>query len=524
MYNTIMECMAGGGAYSAYIRLDLSSGDVVTKEAEIVSKYWEKGKLTVTKRVTVSKKELTGDITRISFTDGTGGAPLVGGEATISGSDSGELSTVATLTLTLNAPSGYRGSDKFFDVLTGTTPYEDKFTARYDSGGSVVIIPAISSNGITLTFAFDSVPAPLYVYYDNELAFIWNLTDKKDETSTVTVSSNGELFGTGVNQTLMELTDASSNAKYEGSLFVRFPLLLSNVENKFLRPEKGEMQAHGDYISFVDNDVFRLYGKDMSPVSERKIAGIKSYAFTQSGYCAIANESEIIVFKGGKDIAAISKSAVISVAISDGKSGLRVYCTDGKSVQCYAITASSGVHQVYSKTISCLGIVTNNEKLIVITSTGSSVISVSGTVGTGVTTMSNIDSITARAEGTALVRMKNGINCLVRLNYATNITNGVLSVCDNMYLLNIYGTYRLMIIGSEVKEIAVLDADSMAFAHNRLYYKRGDDLYYRDALTYNTEVYDDNLVAGGKVKVRETGETPFRSGQHGAKATIKTEV
>lgn len=507
MFTTLKQCMAGGGAYSSHIRVDLSSGDVIVKKAQTVSKYRTKGKLTIAKNISVPKSELTGDITKISFTDSVGGNALIGGEAEVSESGNGELSTIITLTLTLPEPNGFEGSEKMFEVLTGSAPLEKIFTAVSDSGENATVTYDFSAANISVSATVQNSFHRMMMYYGGELAFTCRYTSVNTSSYTATPLIVGELHCKADDVTAVDIKLASNKTSVTNDAYIRCPTSFFNDEHELSVKVDGNLKSRGDYVALLSEKNVCVCGKDFVPITERKANGLRSFDMTESGYCVMADADGLRIFRGSKDIYTQSSNNIVSVALSDNRRGLFLYYSNGNYVECRVIMLETGSSaQVYRLEFASYAITTRNEDLITI---GDGLLAFR--LSNGYLSQSSIQGyrfqeLVGSGQGHIIFKTSSGSYREVLYRKVVTPLGAPIAVSDRLYLTEINGQKMLVLAGEsgDSNIIMELDAEDIAYAHGRLYYCRGNKLYYREAATYKTIVMSNDITSSAQLSVSET--------------------
>lgn len=508
MTTTINECLASGSAFSSHIRVDLSSGDVITKKANVVSRSSEGDFLTVCKNITVAKNALTGDITGIGFTDGVGGRTLIGGEAEITDGNGGELYVAITLTLSVPKPQGWLYSEKLFDVMTGTEPFAEKFTVTSEDG-TIGNVTYSYATGVTVKTSFSKSVYNLTIYYDGEPALAYSKPNTVNGVTKISASDTGYLYFWEHN---VVLNDGLPPNQAE----TRYPYLLGE-EHEIPISFSGRMKSNGDLLAIADKDFIRVYGKGFSLVSERKVTGLKAFAISKNGYCAVLDDNGLLVFNSDNDCYRAEVDAV-DVAITK-QDELLVYYMDNENLTCIALSVYGDATLNFTQKISLKGLCACGAAVIGIAEIGAITYTKDGRVIRDLKYIGGGKSqqVVTCGEGTVIVKTDKGYNDVFEQCIHKPIGTPV-AASGAAYLTEYNGKKSLVALmgheGDDDIYICDLDADDIALTDDRLYYRRGDRLYYREQKKWYTVIIGADIVIGSVYSYNtsySTGDADLRS-------------
>lgn len=491
MYNDIYECMAGGGAYASFVRVELAGGGVITKPSAVLSKSFD-GHLFACLGATLTADELGGGrIARLGLTDREGGGELLGGAA--SGADGGELEREVSVTVSLATPRGWLGSESLFDMLVGITPFRGEFKIRSDQG-EIAATPTFSSDGVS--FAFESAdPAErLTLTADGEDA----LTVEATENAAITVSAafDGEYHP----ETGGRLVSASSGGAAVRACGIAAPTAVGRERR--IGAFGGRLAAFGDWLALIDANEIRVYGADFSLTASRSASGITDCSVTDGGAFAFADSSRVLVCRGCENLAEINAAAT-SVALTETSGGLRLHYLSGGRLIGVDIRGGTAL-PVYDRESDCSVIVDRLDCVFGVGDRYARHYSASGELlGSSAVVEGTITGVRGKSRGQIVLRTTTR-SWLVTPNAQWGVGGDVKAFSGRTLLTEENGRTQLKRFDVDSdRTVCELSADDMAFS-DRLYYKRSNTLYARDALGTSLHIVAD----GANGQLTATVEKP----------------
>lgn len=495
--NKIMECLAGGGAYGKYVRVEFAGGRAVTKPAAVAQKDFTDG-LFVTRSITLTADE-TGGLrpVRVGLTDRADGEELVGGAA-VTAAGSGELERVVSFTLTLARPDGWLGSEKLFDMLTGLTPFGGDLAARTERGETVSVTPVFTDDGVEFVATLTGGMKRLTLTCDGEDALLLN-APPCTVTETSAVGQDCEYHPAAALP--LALVGVTSGGAAVGATGIVVPAAVG-AEKRLPLKFGGRLSACGEYLVLTDADGVRIYGAGFKPLASRSAKGVTDCAVTASGTFAVADSERLRVCRGGRDICELPVAA-LSVALVESGGGTRLhYLAGGLLVGVDIDTASGAWTQVYATPTDCCAIVDRGACVLGVARspvgrsryyTADGELTLSNTVSDG-----EIVAVAGKSRGLFLLKTTKR-STLINPFVQYGLTGDGKALSGRLVLTETLGKTQFVRLGEVTDEtVCVTAADDMAVA-DRLYYRRGDALFCRDitdfVLCIAAETADGDITA-----------------------------
>lgn len=472
MYNNITECMVGGGVFGAYIRVDFLGETPIVKRAVISEKDFTDS-LFVSKYITLTESEIGGKpITRVGLTDCEGGEVLMGGKSE-SVVVTGENERTVTFTLQLDRPNGWNANEKFFDMLTGTSPITDDFAIRPDDGESVGVTPVITDGKLGFYANLGECSRVTLMCGGKDALTLY--APVSTVTETVSREFGGEYYGltTGV-RSLVSVTCGGENVAAQAVLV---PVALGEEVRLPIKFD-GRMSAFGDCLALINADRTDIYGAGFTPLSSRSGEGITDVSVTESGAYAVADSKRIRVCRGFADICELPVAAT-GVLLTESGNSMRLHYLSGGRLVGADITKGVAT-QVYSTESDCVAIIDRGDCVLGISSRHTRLYSADGAhmqsywVNEGTTV-----AVVGKSRGMFALKTS-GRYWFASAYSQRGVEGDIKALSGRIALTNFKGATQIVALSlSSHPVICVIDADDLALT-DRLYYRRGDAMYYRE--------------------------------------------
>ena len=475
MYTNITDCLAGGGAYAAYLRVRLVGGSVITKPATVAEKDFTDGSF-VSFSATLTASELNGrTVDRVGLTDCVGGNELIGGAA-VSLTDSGGLERILTFTLALAKPDGWLGSEKLFDMLAGITPFTADFSARTDGGETVAVTPVFADGGVSFAASFANEFSKLTLVCGGEDALLIS-APPREVTETVAPGRNDDYLAATPNA--RALVAVTLNGAATDAVGIVVPTAVGG-EKKLPCVHSGRMTAFGDFLALTETNNIRVYGAGFKLLASRSGKGITDCSVTDSGAFAFADGERIRVCRGCADVCEIPVAAT-SVVLIEKNGRLRLhYLAGGRLVG--ADVTDGAAAQVYDVPSDCIAIVDRGECVLGIAPKDSRFYAPDGALKSSYSmSEGTITAVTGKSRGLIMIGTDRR-SWLVMPSYQTGIEGDGKALSGRLMLTEVNGKTRVTRLGWPADPIVCeVAADDMAYA-DRLYYRRGTSVFCREPL------------------------------------------
>lgn len=490
MAKTIGECLAQGIAFSAYLRVELTSGDVITRKAEIESRHTDGGLLAVTKTATVAKSDLTGNIRHVGFTDAEGGAEIIGARTDVTENDGGETAVALTATLTVPKPSGWQNCEALFDMLTGSIPFGGEWSALSDRGETVPVTLSAESNGIRLRAAFVGGLRRFTLRLDGVPALTVEAGGTAVKTGSPTMKNTDDLH---FNDEVTEATVTSSRGDTGDVVLVQMPTSLGEERPAPLLPCK-HMRSCGDRLLCVSDGEVRVYDGDLRLETVYVCPNLVDVSGTPSGLLAWTDGTVLRLYDRGELLLERQENATAVEVTENG--GLRVRVSAGGWVKSYTVDKETGTaEKEFSYTSEALALIPRGASVILLEQTRMRLLSSAGKQITSRSFASyGAEDVVGFGEGLLIIRRAN--NSYYELfGRAMRIPRGKPVSADGRLYLTDYNGGRSLYAAdySTDTQLCMLDADDIAYAHGRLIYRRGKEMFFREALARKTVAVGENV-------------------------------